>query len=166
MVFHCVIVSGGGRWSRHHGKLSTITFNFSYQLFSWIISLSARLSFQDTLLTHMSAQGALMVMRAMKTFDLDGVKKGLIQVTYSLKKMKELFALMHRESKRHLAQTEFFYKIVRRMNSVLLPCNSQITWILLSFLERRECFSMGEFHWHSLLMQYNDVHAVHFSLFF
>lgn len=94
----------------------------------------------------MSAQGALMVMRAMKTFDLDGVEKGLIQVTYSLKKMKELFALMHRESKRHLAQTEFFYKIVRRMNSVLLLCNSQITWILLSFLERRECFSMGEFH--------------------
>uniref|UniRef100_A0A3P8WHW3 Indoleamine 2,3-dioxygenase 2-like n=1 Tax=Cynoglossus semilaevis TaxID=244447 RepID=A0A3P8WHW3_CYNSE len=43
--------------------------------------------------------GALMVMRAMKTFDLDGVEKGLIQVTYSLKKMKELFALMHRESK-------------------------------------------------------------------
>ncbi|XP_008320619.1 indoleamine 2,3-dioxygenase 2-like [Cynoglossus semilaevis] len=65
--------------------------------------------------------GALMVMRAMKTFDLDGVEKGLIQVTYSLKKMKELFALMH-----HYVDTAEFFGTTRMFfygwkNSPLLP---------------------------------------------
>ncbi|XP_041803466.1 indoleamine 2,3-dioxygenase 2-like isoform X2 [Chelmon rostratus] len=52
-----------------------------------------------SLLVEMAASsgitGALEVMHAMKISDLIGIRKGLVKVTQSLKKMKETFKLMH-----------------------------------------------------------------------
>lgn len=53
-------------------------------------------------------QGALEVMRAMKISDLIGIKKGLIKITQSLKKMKETFKLMHSEFESKLVQFNQF----------------------------------------------------------
>ena len=55
----------------------------------------------------LNLQGALVVMHAMKTSDLGGIRKGLIKVTQSLRKMKETFKLMHSKFNSNPAQSEF-----------------------------------------------------------
>ena len=59
------------------------------------------------MLSVISYQGALEVMRAMKISDLIGIQRGLVKVTQSLKKMKETFKLMHSKLELNLAQSEF-----------------------------------------------------------
>ncbi|KAK2824414.1 hypothetical protein Q5P01_021589 [Channa striata] len=60
---------------------------------------SSRGFFIVSLLVEMAASsglvGVLDVMHAMETSDIDGIQKGLIKLTQSLKKMKETFKLMH-----------------------------------------------------------------------
>ncbi|XP_058507974.1 indoleamine 2,3-dioxygenase 2-like [Solea solea] len=77
-------------------------------LFSFPGGDTARGFFIVSLLVEMAAssglKGALMVMHALKTSDLIGIQRGLITATQSLKKMKEVFQLMHN----HVDAIEFF----------------------------------------------------------
>ncbi|CAB1430836.1 unnamed protein product [Pleuronectes platessa] len=102
---------------------------------------------------HAPAQGALMVTHTMKTSDLSGVRKDLIKVSQSLRKMKETFKLMHSGSAAQSSAVQCFDALLcvrhedetgaylTRMRDYMPPAHSQLIETLSALPPLRDLIS-------------------------